>query len=71
MPRSELLRKIMRVDARCEKEVEAVRRKYKMLAEKYRDKCTHKWDDGSDATHTWRDGYNDYRTECQICGREV
>lgn len=35
------------------------------------DKCTHKWDDSTDATFETRYSYNNYGTECEICGRRI
>lgn len=36
-----------------------------------KNKYTHQWDDGSDATYEVRYSYSNYGEECEICGKRV
>lgn len=69
--RSNLQDIIFKVENVWHDEIIKVNEMYSNEINKLKNRCTHKWDDGSDATHEERNGYNNYEIICEICGRRV
>lgn len=45
--------------------------RFKERIKAVKNKCLHKWDDGTDATYEVRYGYSNYGSECEICYKRV
>lgn len=65
---SKLQDQILTIEKQKEDAIKQITLVYDQLIKQYKKQCTHKWDNGEDATIEWRQGYNDYLTVCEICG---
>lgn len=51
-------------------EIQQINQKYVKEVKIIQSQCPHTYEDGSDATHEYRVGYNQYYKMCDVCEKE-